>query len=247
MRSAIAIPLVILGLLVQAATADGAVVHMRHAGDDFERFALLVSALPSERNDITLSLVDGAFVVRDAGAAPLIPGTRCVGGGHEVVCRGDEPAAGAIVTVATSDGDDRVTLAGLAEYAVGFVRGGPGDDVLRGGSRRDSLDGGDGADRLVGGDRRDDLRGGPGDDVMSGGPGRDGSRTSAERLPSRSRSAVATGTGRRARATRSALTSRTPRGDGRAIGSPARTGRTDCSGSVATTWSTGAAGTTCCG
>jgi virginiamycin B lyase len=76
-------------------------------------------------------------------------------------------------------GDDVLSLAGgegtgsYAYPAIGYLFGGPGNDVLRGGHEWASLDGGDGNDILMAGPSGDTLEGGPGNDQLVGNGGND--------------------------------------------------------------------------
>ena len=163
----------VLGLTLLAEPASGAVVLLRGSG-------LVVVGLPGEVNDVAVaSAPDGALVVRDTGGAPLIAGPDCTGATAEVRC----PLAPGIVpsvTVTTSDGNDRISLAGLLSYTTGYAQGGSGDDVVIGGLQPDRLYGDAGNDRIEGGAGDDELladfgseRDGVGADSMSGGAGRD--------------------------------------------------------------------------
>ena len=80
-----------------------------------------------------------------------------------------------VIELSGGAGDDRSSLAGgegmglYAYPAIGYLSGGPGDDVIYGGRDWASLDGGDGNDVLVAGlDGYDTLVGGPGDDQLIG-------------------------------------------------------------------------------
>jgi Ca2+-binding RTX toxin-like protein len=140
---------------------------------------LVVVGLPGEANYVTVaSSPDGALLVRDIGEAPLVAGPNCTGTTAEVRCAlrsGTVP----YVTVTTSDGDDRISLAGLVSYGGGYVQGGSGDDVVIGGPQSDRLYGDAGNDRIEGGAGDDTLLAaaidsrGPDADSITGGEGTD--------------------------------------------------------------------------
>ena len=154
-------------------TADAAVVQLHAGSDSATTIGLVITGLPGEANRLAIVRgSDGAVTVTDAGA-PLLPGERCAGGGGTVTCSGGLPNAELNLTIATSDGDDELTLASLADYTSSYVRAGSGNDVIAGGPGRDDLSGDAGDDHLDGGGGRDGLGGGPGADVLGGGPGVD--------------------------------------------------------------------------
>lgn len=170
-RRSTAMVLAIVPALPRA--ADAAVVQLHAGGDSATTIGLVVTGLPGEANRLEIFRgSDGAVTVTDAGA-PLLPGERCAGGGGAVTCSGGLPNAELNLTIATSDGNDALSLAGLAEYASSYVRAGSGNDAVTGGAGRDDLSGDAGDDHLDGGGGRDGLGGGPGADVLGGGPGVD--------------------------------------------------------------------------
>lgn len=170
-RRSTAILLAIVPVLPPA--ADAAVVQLHAGGDSATGIGLVVTGLPGEANRLAIVRgSDGAVTVTDAGA-PLLPGERCAGGGGAVTCSGGLPNAELNLTIATSDGDNALSLAGLATYATSYVRAGSGNDSITGGAGRDDLNGDAGEDRLDGGGRADRLAGGPGPDILGGGAGVD--------------------------------------------------------------------------
>jgi Ca2+-binding RTX toxin-like protein len=153
--------------------AEAAVVQLHAGGESAAAVGLVVTGLPGEANRLEIVRgSDGVVTVTDAGA-PLLPGARCAGGGGAVTCSGGLPNAELTLTIATSDGDDALSLAGLADYGSSNVRAGSGNDVIAGGAGRDDLSGDAGDDQLEGGGGSDGLGGGPGADVLGGGPGID--------------------------------------------------------------------------
>jgi hypothetical protein len=160
MRSAV-IAVLVAGLSMAAAPAASA------ATVGVEDGVLLVSAAPSEQNDISF-LVTGAgqYKVEDIGAAPT-PGPGCsrspdpAAASYQVVC----PAAGVhSVVTHLGDGDDS---AGADEARIPITTyGEAGNDRIWVGTFKGSLaDGGDGDDRIEG---AYDASGGPGNDFITG-------------------------------------------------------------------------------
>jgi Ca2+-binding RTX toxin-like protein len=111
-----------------------------------------------ENNDITVTLTDGHWTIKDA-AHSLTTWSPCSSlDANTVTCK-------------AVPGTDRATIMGL-----------DGDDMLRGGTQTDTIHGGNGIDHLYGfagtdslfGDADIDvLMGGPGIDSLDGGAGRD--------------------------------------------------------------------------
>jgi RTX calcium-binding nonapeptide repeat (4 copies) len=167
-------------VLVLAPAADAAVVQLHDAGTAIR---LVVTGLPGEANRLTIGRApDGAVTVTDAGATLLV-GERCAGSGGTVTCSGGAPGAELYLEVSTSDGNDQLSLAGVADYVSSYVRAGSGDDVVTGGSGRDDLSGDAGDDRIDGGGRADSLGGGLGADVLAGGAGVDTVGYGASHVP----------------------------------------------------------------
>jgi hypothetical protein len=96
--------------------AEAAVVQLRVAGEQPAVVAnLQVTGLPGEANGVSVTRGgDGVLTVRDDGAR-LYSGENCLGGGAQVTC---PVAVGAALhlTIATSDGADRVSLEALDAY-----------------------------------------------------------------------------------------------------------------------------------
>jgi Ca2+-binding RTX toxin-like protein len=147
--------------------------------------ALVVTAAPGERNQVSLQEDDGdpgKLVVYEGGTGVHISGP-CEAWDYAQVC-----AVGAAgVRADLGDGDDRATVSlGLpaslkvslgggagnddlrAQDQATTLDGGPGDDTLQGGNGNDTLLGGDGNDTLAGRGGADVLSGGAGDDLLSG-------------------------------------------------------------------------------
>lgn len=137
--------------------------------------ALVFRAAPGERNRIVVSRAAAggtqASVLRDEGV-PVSAGPGCTAIDERTVSCGAWH-----IDIDAGDGDDTVTLPSDGAGRAGYVRGGPGSDVLSGGG---FLAGGPGDDVLTcpagachagvlaGGGGDDLLRGGNGDDVLSG-------------------------------------------------------------------------------
>jgi hypothetical protein len=68
------------------------------------------------------------------------------------------------LSIEAGDGDDTISLAGLA--IPGEIDGGRGDDTVIGSDAADRIQGGDGNDRLTGGPGADRLAGGRGNDTL---------------------------------------------------------------------------------
>jgi hypothetical protein len=108
------------------------------------------------RDAITVSLNNGALVVRSNGA---------------LLGRFDAALVSAILVDARG-GDDRVMIAPRIRID-GELHGGTGNDVLKGGAGNDRLFGGAGNDLLLGGKGDDFLDGGAGSDLLLGQAGND--------------------------------------------------------------------------
>lgn len=140
------------------------------------------SGSPGETNDVTVTIVDGRYVVTDLGAT-LDPGFGCYRGDeHTASCAPPEYSQ---LHVDLGDGDD--TFHGDGEIDV--VHAGTGNDEIHGGAGADRLSGDDGTDLLDGGGGdtfhrgdvpypdavrgmfNDSLDGGSGADLMRGGGG----------------------------------------------------------------------------
>jgi Ca2+-binding RTX toxin-like protein len=132
--------------------------------------ALVVTAAPGERNQVSLQQDDGdaAKVVVYEGGAPI--SGPC--GGYQYT---QDCAIGpAGVRVDLGDGDDRATVSlGLPASLKIAIAGGAGNDDLRAQAQDTTLDGGPGDDTLQGGDGKDTLLGGDGNDTLDGRGGAD--------------------------------------------------------------------------
>jgi Ca2+-binding RTX toxin-like protein len=121
------------------------------------------------------TLSGGILTVNGTANADVVAMGVSAGGTLTVTLNGDSlffRAADVIrISVATADGNDRVTLAGVFKPAT--LSGGAGNDTLTGGELDDYLIGGDGNDQLFGSGGADLLDGGAGADLMSGGVGDD--------------------------------------------------------------------------
>jgi hypothetical protein len=124
----------------------------------------------------------GAYRITDT-TAPVMGGPGCGAVDQEIDC---EDKGIQIVIVNLRDGNDKWTggdikLTPSVEggdgndelSGIGFLSGGPGDDVLRGTDGGSQMDGGPGNDTLAGGDGADQIDGGPGDDLLIGNDGDD--------------------------------------------------------------------------
>src|SRR5262249_4215375 len=134
--------------------------------------ALVVTATPGERNQISLQEDDGApgkVVVYEGGTGVPISGP-CPGYDYTQDCA--VGPAGARVDL--GDGDDRATVSlGLPASLKIAISGGAGNDDLRAQDQTTTLDGGAGDDNLQGGDGSDTLLGGDGNDMLTGRGGAD--------------------------------------------------------------------------
>jgi hypothetical protein len=128
---------------------------------------LVYSADGGNANDVTVTLADGAYAIRDS-AATINANVGCATvAPDQVSC----PAGGVTaLRVQLNNGDDRLVVQAPTPAV---VSGGPGIDTLAGGDGADSLDGGDGNDSLQGGLGDDILSGGEADDSLDGGAGND--------------------------------------------------------------------------
>ena len=120
----------------------------------YSRDSVVYTAAPGEANDLSITVIDGRYVVNDPGAA-IQAGTGCRvtdAERHRAECDLAEVTG---ATVDLGDGDDRALLK--------LPTRGP-----RRGTPSVTVEGGSGADRIEGGDAADDLRGGDGDDVLLG-------------------------------------------------------------------------------
>ena len=161
-------------LLLRAQAAGGAVVQLRYGpGSPAVVANLQFTGLPGESNVVRISQAgDGTITVQDDGA-PLVAGENCVGGGTQVTCSRPSGGMALQLEIATSDGADRIELAGPLSYTNSYLSGGSGPDVIIGGPGDDGLRGDAGDDRIEGAAGDDELWGFEGADALSGGPGRD--------------------------------------------------------------------------
>jgi Ca2+-binding RTX toxin-like protein len=154
--------------LALPATAHAAVAQRMSSGE-------LDVAGGSERNTVTIALVNGSFVVKDeagmddgAGCSPVDANTTSC------------PAAPVrYITVELGAGNDkfsataRQTMQVDGQGGADDITGGPFGDNLTGGAGNDTVAGGDGGDDVTGGSGDDSVDGGASNDGVAGGPGND--------------------------------------------------------------------------
>jgi Ca2+-binding RTX toxin-like protein len=154
-------------------------------------YELMLTARSGEANDVTITLVGGAYTppgtgvplttqvyrISDPGApSAYVSETGCASD-ESAVCSQD--AAGVTtcsailtdVTISLGDGSDHATAAGVP--APVRIAGGSGGDTIVGGENGDFLSGGTEGDFIAGGAGDDFIDGATGSDRLEGGPGDD--------------------------------------------------------------------------
>lgn len=183
MRTLRLLPLLLLALLLPAATATSATVDLRYRfveqrHEDLEFVEATLSTDDGTASDLELRSAQDAFAVRDARSA-IVPGENCAAlPDGWVECRSPRPDLELGIHLDLGDLDDTLHTTGGAEETELSVSGEEGADrlvvdaavktSLWGGQGDDLLQGGSAHDLLLGGSGADLLRGGPGDDVLNG-------------------------------------------------------------------------------
>jgi hemolysin type calcium-binding protein len=160
----------LLVVLLAAALAAQAAQASSFSGGSFV-------AAPGERNDVTITLADGRYTARDAGAQLDAPGCDRIDA-HSASCAASDDGHWPPMTVDLGDGDDVLH----ADDGADVIEGGDGNDEIHGGGGADDISGGPGNDLLEGGGgdttgRYDSIANGASlgiyNDVLDGGPGAD--------------------------------------------------------------------------
>jgi hypothetical protein len=166
-----ALAAVLVFMLAPPAFAGTAEIRYTDEGRLGTSAVLGYTALPGERNELTVSIAGEQLIVFDAaGATPAAGCSRPdPADARRVHCVSAPHAAFSGVNAQLGDGDDKATVVGT----FASLHGGDGDDVLHGASTHGTtFVGGPGDDQMFGGaegDNFDERSSGNGSDVMQGG------------------------------------------------------------------------------
>ncbi|MFL5845963.1 MAG: lytic murein transglycosylase [Solirubrobacteraceae bacterium] len=151
------------------------------ASVDLAGSSLRVTAGPNETNLLTITSASGVLTILDGGSLALNAGLGCSQTATARVTCGSSGVTSVVIDA--GDGDDTVTLTGLALPAT--LTDGPGNDTVTGGSGNDTFIGSPGNDTLTGGPGNDSFgdAGGAGADTLVGGLGTDTADYSGRTVP----------------------------------------------------------------